>query len=122
MDLIVKRRFLKGWFYVGYSVARITQKSLFVLTTVMFVIFATNIMLVLYVACEHDSKEPPHSSPDSSNCPVCQKLLTSLTSFNVEPQIILVDSPAEQRTIPFQQNVNLSRFHPVAVCPRGPPA
>jgi len=117
-----KKTIFKGWFYGGYNMAHIARKSLFVFTTVMFVIFATNIMLVLHVACEHDSKEPPHSSPDSSHCPVCKKLLTSLTSFNVEPQILFVDRPAEQHTVHFQQNINLSGFHPVSTSPRGPPA
>ena len=122
MDLIVKRRFLIGWIYGGYSVIRIARKSLFIFITVSFVVFATNIMLLLHISWGHNSKEPLHSSQDSSNCPVCQKLLTSLTSFNIEPQIIFVDRPAEQHTVPFRQNINLSRFHPEAISPRGPPA
>jgi len=76
---------------------------------------------MLHIACEHTSKELPESSPDSPHCPVCQKLLTSSSSFNVEPQILFVDKPAEQHKVLFRQNVNLSGFHPVAISPRGPP-
>jgi len=101
---------------------RLARKSLFLFTTVCFVVFATNITFVLHIDCEHNSKEPPHSSEDSSHCPICQKLLTSLTSFNIEPQILFVDRPAEQHTVPFLQNVNLSGFHPEAISPRGLPA
>jgi len=105
--------------------AHIARKSLFIFTIVCFVVFATNITLVLHIDCEHNSDEHPHSpedsSPDNSHCPVCQKLLTSLNSFNIEQQILFFDRPAEQHKVHFQQNINLSGFHPEAVCPRDPP-
>ncbi len=101
---------------------RLARKSLFVFTIVCFAVFATNITFVLHTNCEHNSKELPHSSPDSSHCHICQKLLTSLTSYNIEPKIIFVDRPTEQHKVHFQQNVNLSGFHPEAISPRGPPA
>lgn len=99
----------------------LARKILFVFATVCFVVFATNVTLVLHTTCEHNGRELPQSLPDSSHCPVCQKLLTSLTSFNVEAQILFVDRPAEQQGVLFWQNINLSGFHPESISPRGPP-
>lgn len=104
------------------NLIRLTRKSLFVFTTICFVVFATNITFVLHIDCEHNHNEQPHSSPNSSDCQICQKLITFLTSFNVEPQILFVDRPAEQHIVHILQNINLSGFYPEAISPRGPPA
>jgi len=81
---------------------------------------------MLHIACEHNSNEHPHSPQDnsqgSSHCPVCQKLATSLNTYNIERKIIFIDRPTEQHKVHFQQNVILSGFQPEAISPRGPPA
>ena len=109
------------WIYWNYNVTPIARKILFVLTTISFVVLVTNITLVLHIDCDHHDEEESNSSPDSSHCPVCQKLITSSTSLNIETQILFVDAPIEHHLICFRQNVNLSELQPIEISPRGPP-
>jgi len=79
-------------------------------------------MLAVHITCKHNGEEHSHSSEESSDCVICQKLISSLASLDIEQQILFVDIPTEQHLVHIQQNINLSGFHPEAVSPRGPPA
>jgi hypothetical protein len=114
--------FDKSRYFSGNNIlSRLARKSLFVFTTFCFVVFATNVIFVLHIDCEHNHNEQPHSSPNCSDCQICQKLITSLTSFDVEPQIFFVDRYAEEHTVHILQNINLSGFYSETISSRGPP-
>lgn len=117
-----KKTIFKKVDFRNYILVRIAQKGLFIITFFCFVAFATNILLAVHIICEHNCEEHSHSSSESSDCSVCQKLITSLASFTIDKQILFVDIPTEQHLVLIRQNTSFLDFHPEAISPRGPPA
>lgn len=93
------------------------RKGVLIVSTVCFAAMATGAALCGHLWCAEHPEEH-----DFGHCSICKRILASCSSFDIEPQIWLVDTIAEQDRPVLRQDIIVSALLSLTVHPRAPPA